>query len=105
LDVRSGENLGEFTMKQPKIDQLKLDSAGTRKMRRKVASTKKLKITINFDSDVLLKLRDLAEKRGVPYQTLMNRLVREALNQNKDELSRLEKLEKEVKKLKLKLAA
>jgi predicted DNA binding CopG/RHH family protein len=105
LDARSGENLGEFTMKQPKMSNLKIDQAGTQKMRKKMASAKKVKITINFDSDILLELKDLAGKSGIPYQTLINRMVREAINQKADELSRLDKLEEEVKKLKAKLAA
>ncbi len=92
-------------MKQPKMNNVKFDSAGTQKMRKKMASAKKIKITINFDYDVLLELKDLAGKSGIPYQTLINRMVRESINQKADELSRLDVLEEEVKKLKAKLAA
>lgn len=92
-------------MKHPKASDLKVDVHGTRSMRTKMAKAKKIKITINIDDDVLHSLRGRAEESGVPYQSLLNRLLRDAVNRVSDGESRLEKLEKEVRDLKKKLSA
>ncbi len=41
----------------------------------------KTRITIMLDNDVLDAFRDLAEKRGLGYQTLINQVLREQLGQ------------------------
>ncbi len=42
----------------------------------------KTRITIMLDNDVLGAFRDLAEKRGLGYQTLINQVLREHLGQH-----------------------
>ena len=39
----------------------------------------KIKVTSWFDADVILALKEKAEKDGAKYQTLMNHLLREAV--------------------------
>ena len=46
----------------------------------------------------------MAEATGSPYQTLLNKIVRDSLKKKKSEESRLDRLEKEVKALKKKIA-
>lgn len=92
-------------MKQPKLSHLKIDQTGTRRLRQAAAGTHKIKITINLDSDILTHLRQKASKRGSPYQTYLNNLLREAISKNVSDDDRLEKLEKEVALIKKKLAA
>ncbi|MBN1114817.1 MAG: hypothetical protein JXA66_05715 [Oligoflexia bacterium] len=92
-------------MKQPKISNLKYDSAGTQKIREQISKTKKIKITINMDADVLNEVKKLADKTETPYQKLLNKIVKESLLQKEAEESRIDKLEKEVSKIKKKLAA
>lgn len=92
-------------MKEPKLSDLKIDERGTKKLRQQMAKVKKIKITINFDSDILTSIRQLALKIGIPYQTLMNRILREALQKQRTRESRLDRLEKEIKNLKEKIAA
>lgn len=91
-------------MKQPKMSNLKIDKKGTKAMRKKVTETKKVKITINFDSDILDEIKKLADDMGSPYQTLLNKLVRDSLVKKRAEEDRLSRLEKEVKALKKKIA-
>ncbi len=91
-------------MKQPKISNLMLDKTGTKALRNKMAATKKIKITINIDEDVLGLVRELAEKTGVPYQKLLNRTLREHLASKATEESRLDALEREVNALKRKVS-
>lgn len=67
--------------------------------------SQKVKITINVDADTLSAVRELAEKGGMPYQTLLNRLLRETVIQKKSEESRLARLEREVNRIKRELAA
>jgi predicted DNA binding CopG/RHH family protein len=70
-----------------------------------MAKVKKIKITINFDSDILNSIKQSSLKTGIPYQTLMNRVLRKALHKQRARESRLDRLEKEIKKLKEKIAA
>ena len=92
-------------MKQPKLSDLKVDAKGTRQIRKMMAKAKKIKITVNVDEDLLLELRQLAEATGSPYQTLLNKVLKDALMAKKDEGSRLDRLEREVARLKRKLSA
>ena len=92
-------------MKEPKLSDLKIDEKGTKKLRRKMAKVKKIKITINFDADILDSIKMLSQKTGIPYQSLTNRVLREALQKQKKRESRLDRLEKEIEKIKKKIAA
>lgn len=92
-------------MKQPKLNELKIDKKETRRLRAQMAKVKKIKITVNVDSDILSDLRQISAKSGAPYQTLLNRLLREAISKKVGEEARLEHLEKEILAIKKKLAA
>jgi len=92
-------------MKQPKISDLKLDRSGTRRMRSQMAKVQKVKITINLDSDILSDVRQISAKRGTPYQTYLNQLIRETLSRRKQDESRLDRLERELAVIKKKLVA
>lgn len=92
-------------MKQPKQSDLKIDIKRTKAIRKMMAKAKKIKITVNLDEDVLSELRQIAIQSGTPYQSLLNRLLREAVSSKKDEGSRLDRLEKEVERLKKKISA
>jgi len=92
-------------MKQPKLSDLRVDTKGTKAMREKMAKAKKTKITINIDEDVLESVRGKAVESGVPYQSLLNRLLRDAVEKASESDSRLEKLEREVQALKKKVSA
>lgn len=90
-------------MRKPKLSELKLDSKGTIRLRKIMDnSNKKVKITINFDSDILEEVKNLALLKGCPYQSLLNKLVRESLNVKKNNLSRLDRIENEILMLKSK---
>ena len=91
-------------MKQPNLSDLRMDRAGTRKIR---AAVKKgfVKITINIDRDSLSLLRAMADETGVPYQRLLNTLLRESLKGKEMIQSRIDRLEHELKKVKRILAA
>ena len=105
LALRNGGNLGGYIMKEPKLSDLKIDERSTKKLRREMAKTKKIKITINFDADILDSIKTLSKKTGIPYQSLTNRVLREALQKQKKRESRLDRLEKEIEKIKKKIAA
>ncbi len=92
-------------MKQPKLNDLKIDAKGTKAMRKMMAKAKKIKITVNVDEDLLMELRNMAEATGTPYQSLLNKVLKEAVMTKKDEGSRLDRLEREVERLKKKLSA
>lgn len=87
-------------MKEPKLEDLKIDRKETRRIRKMMANAKKIKITINFDSDILDQIKSLAAEAGAPYQSFLNKFLREALVGRETEEKRLDKLEREVKKLK-----
>ena len=92
-------------MKKPKPSDLKHDVSETRKIRSAMRKPKGVKITINIDSESLEQLRELAAQSGIPYQRLLNKLLREGLGKGSSIESRLEKLEKELERLRKKLAA
>jgi predicted DNA binding CopG/RHH family protein len=92
-------------MKQPKLNDLKIDAKGTKNLRKMMAKSKKIKITINVDENILAEVRRMAEEMGTPYQTLLNKVLRDALIAKHNEGSRLDRLEQEVERLKKKLSA
>jgi len=109
LEAQNGESLGGFIMKEPKLSNLVIDEKGTREMRERFKKTKKIKITINIDADSLEHLREISDDTGVPYQKLLNRMLKDSLKLKGAKSSKTEdrvlRLEKEVEKLKEKLAA
>jgi predicted DNA binding CopG/RHH family protein len=92
-------------MKEPKLNELAIDEKGTQQIRRKMAASRSIKITINIDKDNLEILRAKAAKTGVPYQRLLNRLLNSALQNDAQTESRLDRLEKEISRLKKKIVA
>ena len=91
-------------MKQPSLGNLRRDNAGTRSIR---AAAKKgsVKITINIDRESLEMLRAMAQETGVPYQRLLNSLLKEGMKGRETIQSRMDRLEYELKKVKRNLAA
>lgn len=92
-------------MKQPKINNLLLDTEGTKKIRLMAKKTNKVKITVNIDQESLSALKFIADKSGGSYQKILNQILREGLENYSDSQNRLEKLEREVAKIKKKLSA
>lgn len=92
-------------MKQPKLSDLVMDMKGTKEIRAKMTKAKKIKITINIDEDSLSLLRKLSGDTGAPYQSLLNQVLKEGLSKRSATESRLERIEKELEKLKRKVAA
>ena len=92
-------------MKQPKLSELVLNVAGTKKIRDLAAKSQKIKITINIDKDSLDSLKEMALKTGGSYQKILNEIVKNGLEKRHDSESRLQKLEKEVARIKKKIAA
>ena len=92
-------------MKKPALKNLRYDNTETRKVRVGAHKPQNVKITINIDGETLIKLRDMAAQIGIPYQRLLNKLLKEGLGKTNSTESRLAKLEKELERLKKKLAA
>lgn len=92
-------------MKQPKLSDLKIDIRGTKAIRKAMVKAKKIKITINVDEETLAELRRMADVEGMPYQALLNKVLKDAVVAKKDEGSRLDRLEREVERLKKKVSA
>ena len=92
-------------MKQPKMSDLKIDRKGTKELKTQIAKSKKIKITINIDEDSVSHLKKMSGKTGVPYQTLLNQILQEGLEKQKATESQMDRLEREIEKLKKKVAA
>jgi predicted DNA binding CopG/RHH family protein len=107
MEAPTGVSLGDFIMKQPKLSDLKLDPKGTEQIRRRATKSQKIKITINIDQDIIASLKKRSDISGVPYQNLLNSILRAALNDAKpdDTSSRLNRLERELAAIKKKLTA
>jgi predicted DNA binding CopG/RHH family protein len=104
-DRHLGENSQGFTMKEPKLTELEIDDKGTQQIRHKMASSRSIKITINIDKNNLDILRIKAAKTGVPYQRLLNQFLSKALQIDTQTESRLDRLEKEIIRLKKRIVA
>ena len=92
-------------MREPKLGNIKVDVAETAKIRRSLKKQKSVKITINLDADSLTTLKKEASASGVPYQRLLNRLLKESLKSKRVTESRIDRLERELREVKRKLAA
>lgn len=92
-------------MKQPKLSDMILDKKGTKKMRAKAAQTNKVKITINIDLENLEGLKSMAHKSGASYQKLLNQILKDGLLKKTDSDTRLDRLERELERIRKKLAA
>jgi predicted transcriptional regulator len=74
-------------------------------MRERALRSPKTRITIHFDTELLERVKAMAEKTSAPYQTLLNSLLLKALSKENAESDRLERLEREVAKIKKQLAS
>lgn len=92
-------------MKKPRMRDLTLDHAGTREIRAEMARRGAVKITINVDADSLEKLKELSAESGVPYQRLLNSILRDRLATASTVQTRLDRIEKELARVKRQLAA
>jgi uncharacterized protein (DUF4415 family) len=91
-------------MKEPETNGLADGAGGAAQNPPMSARAGKIKITINIDRDILSALRTEAANTGVPYQRLVNRILRKALQNDNEMESRLERLERKLNKLKRKLS-
>ena len=87
-------------MKEPRLNELVIDDKGTQQIRRKMAAARSVKITMNIDKGSLDILRAKAAETGMPYQRLLNQFLNRALQNDAQTESRLDRLEKEVARLK-----
>ncbi len=92
-------------MKQPKLSDLTIDTAGTRKIRAGMKKSPSVKITINIDAESLDTLRDEAARTGIPYQRLLNNILKEGLARQSETEDRLDRIEKELARIKKQLVA
>ncbi len=92
-------------MREPSLAQLKIDEAATERMRKAIAASKAVKITITLDRSSLKTLQELSRKTGVPYQDLIGKTVKDAMRRRITTDSRIDRLERELKKMKRMLVA
>lgn len=93
-------------MQEPKIKNIKINRAKTARIKRGLAQQKGIKITINIDPRQSLgAVKREALSSGVPYQRLLNRIIKEGLSERRATESRLDRIERELKAMKKRLAA
>ena len=66
---------------------------------------KTVKITVTIDTKSLHALREASRRTGVPYQALVSRVLKTGLTRRVTTESRLDRLEREVKRMKRILVA
>ena len=92
-------------MKQPNLNNLTIDYSGTRKLRSQLKKTKKIKITINIDERSLTYLRKASGQSAIPYQQILSQVLRDTVIERGEAKSRLDRIERELEKLKRQIAA
>jgi predicted translin family RNA/ssDNA-binding protein len=90
-------------MKQPKLNDLTIDLEGTRKLRSQLSKTKKIKITIKIDERSLTLLRKVS-RQSTPLRFLYQ-AIRDGATSTGETKARLDRIEKELQKLKRQIAA
>jgi hypothetical protein len=70
-----------------------------------MAKAKNIKITINVDAASLAPLKELAAESGIPYQRLLNIILKEGLERKSTLESRIEKIERDLREMKKAVAA
>jgi predicted nucleotidyltransferase len=83
---------------------VKVDIAETTKIRRALKKQKLVKITINLDADSLETVKKEASSSGVLYQRLLNKLLKESLASKRATESRIDRIERELREVKKRLA-
>ena len=91
-------------MREPALRNLKVDVVETTKIRRTLKKQKLVKITINLDADSLKAVKKEASASGVPYQRLLNKLLKESLASKRATESRIDRIERELREVKKRLA-
>lgn len=92
-------------MREPKLKDLTVDEAGTARLRTSVAQEKAVKITITIDTKSLSALRKASKRTGMPYYALVSRVLNKGIERQTATESRLDQLEREVKRMKRILVA
>jgi predicted DNA binding CopG/RHH family protein len=91
-------------MKQPNLNDLTIDRSGTKKLRSQLKKTKNLKITINIDKRTLTYLRKASGQSVIPYQRILSQVLKETASKKDEAKSRLDRIERELAKLKRQIA-
>lgn len=92
-------------MRKPSLSDVKVDPAGTRRLRAEMAGRRSVKNTINVDADSLTRLKELSGESGVPYQRLLNNILKERLAKADTVHSRPDCIEKDLARVKKTLVA
>ena len=92
-------------MREPTLDRLKVDEAGMAKLRAAFGRQKAVQITIDMDANSFRGLKRAARETGVPYETLLGRLLKMGEHRRATMESCLNRLEQEVKRMKRILVA
>ncbi|MEP6890883.1 MAG: hypothetical protein ABI955_09355 [Nitrospirota bacterium] len=92
-------------MREPKLDDLTVDEAASVQLRAALAREKGVTVTIMIDTKSLHALKEASRRTGVPYQALVSRALKTGLTRQVTTESRLDRLEREVKRMKRILVA
>jgi hypothetical protein len=87
-------------MRQPKLSDLVIDRRGIKRTHSEATATRGIKVTINIDLATLNTLREMTGTTGVPYQKLLNQILREGLRKHEEVESRLDRIQRELARLK-----
>ena len=90
--------------KQTNLKNL-INKKHTIEIRKLAQKSEKIKITINIDRKSLDKLKLMAFENGGSYQKILNQILIENLDKKNPTQERLDRLEKEIQKIKKMLAA
>ena len=92
-------------MREPKLDDLTVDEAASVQLRAALAREKAVKLIVMIDTKSLHALKEASRRTGVPYQALVSRVLKKGLTRGVTTESRLDRLEREVKRMKRILVA
>ncbi len=91
-------------MKQPKLSNLTIDHEGTKKLRGQMKRSRSVKITINIEEQPA-RVQQNSGRPVIPYQHILSQVLKEVSLEKADGQSRLDRIERELAKLKRQIAA
>ena len=71
-----------FVKSLPEYDEIEFDEQSSKKAQQKIK--RKMPTSISLSPETVEELKELADKKGIPYQVLMRSFILEGLNKMKE---------------------
>jgi len=78
-----GQFMKKYAKKLSEYDHIEIDTEAIIKAMRRLKGSRRRATSVSLEEDVLIEIKSIAEKKGIPYQVLMRLLLTEGLRRLK----------------------